>query len=572
MRKQTAFALCMLFMAMVSYAQGAASASEGAVPSSIQVADVMAPTSNIDLLKQSLEKQKQGQSSTPVSSVQQTSSAAGAAKAVPTQAANQAAAATQSSATTTKQASTSQSSKAASTLEMPINMGDGTNAPSVVKTQVQPRTTATQAKKSQATTPKRSKTRTVAASGKKTGNAAATAAKTTDLETRIEKENALLPENQKASSSAPEAEDDTELSAQEQQEEAELQVAARMLRQAKNTQASGRAIPPPAAKNATATVPSSKRRFNPSVYRPGVEWKESQSKNFTVYTQKRDIGSGTANMTAVFEQAYNTLKRYIPWMMSDRVRVFVYQDYQSYLKYEPNAKPWSRALAYPTRGEIVVYDEPNKTQELKEMFTHELVHIFTQKFFDKRHTYQIMTPAWLDEGLAVLMEDQAYNGTQGGPWAQDFKTLNFQRDPSTRMSLGWSSSPSARRKPGRTVTFMPFEQFIKEGSLNMMESNDQTQDWYFQAYTMVRFLLNPGNSSYPSKRMQFEQFTKLLAEGEAVRDPSSGFLKKDASGKQIYQPYSVEKALKKVYYYNDMSSFEDAFWKWASSGGSGYSF
>lgn len=532
MKRNACLFVALLFVAFCSYAQGTASAGAGAVSSSIQVSEVNTPTSNIDMLQQSLTKEKQ----------QVSSSQAAAGTQVP---------------------SNSQGDKtASSTLEMPINMGG--NASSVVKTQVQPRKTVSSSKTSVSSSTRSTKQTSSKAVTLKTS------AKPTELEKAIEKENALLPESQQGEDNASKE----ELSQEEQEEAAEVEVAVRMLRQAKNSQEGGRTIPPPAAKNVTATVPSSKaRRFNPNVYRPGVQWKESQSKNFTVYTQKRDIGSGTANMTAVFEQSYNTLKRFIPWMMSDRVRVFVYQDYQSYLKYEPNAKPWSRAMAYPTRGEIVVYDEPNKTQELKEMFTHELVHIFTQKFFDKRRTYQIMTPAWLDEGLAVLMEDQAYNGTQGGPWAQDFKTLNFQRDPSSRMSLGWNSSPTnMMRKPGRTLTFMPFDQFMKEGSLNMMESNGQAQDWYFQAYTMVRFLLNPGNSSYPSKRMQFEQFTKLLAEGEAVRDPSSGFLKRDASGKQIYEPYSVEKALKKVYYYNDMNAFEDAFWKWAASGGSGYSF
>lgn len=545
MKKQAFLLTGFVFAAVSVYAQGTASAGAGAVPSSIQVSEVSAPTSNIDVLKQSLESQKKEE--------------AASAKTAPVAATSKDVKPAASSAAGAKTAS--------STLEMPINMGGKSAA--VVKTQVQPRKTVSKVKSS-ATAKKR--TAAVKKAAPKTASTAKKA-KPTELEKLIEKDNALLPPGQQ-SASVEETAQEEELSPEELQEEAEIEVAVRMFKQAKNTQEAGRAIPPPAAKNTTATVPSNKgRRFNPNVYRPGVEWKESQSKNFTVYTQKRDIGSGTANMTAVFEQSYNTLKRFIPWMMSDRVRVFVYQDYQSYLKYEPNAKPWSRALAYPTRGEIVVYDEPNKTQELKEMFTHELVHIFTQKFFDKRNTHQIMTPAWLDEGLAVLMEDQAYNGTQGGPWAQDFKTLNFQRDRASRMSLGWNSAPTNQmRKPGRTITFMPFDQFMREGSLNMMESNGQTQDWYFQAYTMVRFLLNPGNSSYPSKRMQFEQFTKLLAQGEAVRDPSSGFLKKDASGKQIYEPYSVEKALKKVYYYNDMSAFEDAFWKWASTGGSGYSF
>ena len=88
-------------------------------------------------------------------------------------------------------------------------------------------------------------------------------------------------------------------------------------------------------------------------------------------------------MAMAFETAYDTLRRFVPWMMSGRVRVFVYQDHNSYLRYEPEAKAWSRAIAYPTRGEIVVYDEPGKMQELKEVFAHELTHIFTQQFFDK---------------------------------------------------------------------------------------------------------------------------------------------------------------------------------------------
>ena len=64
----------------------------------------------------------------------------------------------------------------------------------------------------------------------------------------------------------------------------------------------------------------------------------------------------------IFESAYTTLRRNIPWMMSDKVRVFVYQDHNSYLKTRTQVpKAWTRALAYPTRGEIVVYDEPRQT-------------------------------------------------------------------------------------------------------------------------------------------------------------------------------------------------------------------
>ena len=365
-----------------------------------------------------------------------------------------------------------------------------------------------------------------------------------------------------------------EISAAESEEEAaadaELEYAARLLEKSKAEAASGRPIPPSAAKNHPATVPTANKKFNPNAFRPGVEWTFSRSSHFDIYTQKSSTGKiGSANLALTFEAAYQTLHRFIPWMMSKRVRVFIYEDHNAYLRYEPEAKAWTRALAYPTRGEIVVSDEPGKQQELKEVFTHELTHIFTQQFFDKHNTGRIMTPTWLDEGLAVLVEDQAYNGKDGGPWNQDFQTLNLQRDPSqqppsfgSKSMFGFGQSSFGSRGSGRKkfnkdespVYLVPFESFMKEGSLEAADGQEKLEKWYLQAYLMVRFLL--------TNNMKFQQFTRLLAEGEPVRDPASGFLKKDAKGKTIYRPYSVEKALSSSYRYHNTANFEDNFWNW----------
>ena len=392
------------------------------------------------------------------------------------------------------------------------------------------------------------------------------AAVPTALEKDIEKSNALLPSSAQAS-----AAEEEELSEEEAAADAELEYAVRMLEQSKQAaQSAGRKIPPSASQNKPKTVPAPNKKFNPNAFRPGVTWQPSKSTHFDIYTQKRSSGISSSNMSMTFESAYQTLRRFIPWMMSSRVRVFVYQDHDSYLRHEPNAKAWTRALAYPTRGEIVVYDEPGKNQELKEVFTHELTHIFTQQFFDKHKTGRIMTPNWLDEGLAVLLEDQAYNGMKGGPWANDFKNLNFQRDPSETVASFGSSSmfgSSAKRltskRPGKPVYFTPFEEFMDEGSLAAAEGRGKTEEWYFQAYSMVRFLLNPAGGASPSNRMQFQQLTTLMAEGEPVRNPSTGFLMKDSRGKTVYQPYSAEKALGRAYRYNNVANFEDAFWRWA---------
>lgn len=453
-----------------------------------------------------------------------------------------------------------QTAAAPNLLDMPLAVGDTSTA---VQATVEP------VKKSKAS---KSAKRATQVKTKKSGAVQAKAVPT-ELEKDIERSNALLPKSQQPDTTPAQDEAQSE---EEAQADAELEFAVRMLEKSKEKAASAdRKIPPSAAQNKPAKVPAPNKKFNPNAFRPGVTWQESKSTHFIIYTQKRSSGISSSNMSMTFESAYQTLRRFIPWMMSGKVRVFVYQDHQSYLRHEPNARAWTRALAYPTRGEIVVYDEPGKNQELKEVFTHELTHIFTQQFFDKHKTGRIMTPTWLDEGLAVMMEDQAYNGSRGGPWANDFRTLNFQRHPSEKTASFASTSLfgsgakkfkpiSQGKKTGKPLYFTPFGQFMAEGSLDSAEGQDKVQDWYFQAYTMVRFLLNPAGGSSPSNRMQFEQFTRLLSQGEALRDPSTGFLVKDARGKTVYQPYSVEKALGKAYRYSNISNFEDSFWRWAN--------
>jgi len=542
------------------------------VSSSLRVSTaVQTPSSNIDLLKQSLQN-----SSQPVAGTADSAGAPAQAPAENVSASKQAGAQVSSASapapkTPAASPAVNKSSSSggvpaarpaadASTLNMPLELGGTTQT---VQTSVEPAP-----KKLSPSAAKRvaqSKQKRARATAKKAAPKSS-AAKPTELEKDIEKSNALLP------ASAQTSQEETEASEEEAAADAELEYAVRMLEQSKQAaQSAGRKIPPSAAQNKPKTVPAPNKKFNPNAFRPGVTWQASKSTHFDIYTQKRTSGISSSNMSMTFESAYQTLRRFIPWMMSGRVRVFVYQDHDSYLRHEPNAKAWTRAMAYPTRGEIVVYDEPGKTQELKEVFTHELTHIFTQQFFDKHKTGRIMTPTWLDEGLAVLMEDQAYNGSKGGPWGHDFKTLNFQRDPSEKVAtfgstsmFGSSSKRLSSKRRGKPVFFTPFAQFMTEGSLDSAEGRGKTEEWYFQAYAMVRFLLNPAGGSSPSNRMQFQQFTTLLSEGEAVRDPSTGFLMKDSRGKTVYQPYSVEKALGRAYRYGTVANFEDNFWRWAN--------
>ena len=573
MRKLFVFAFCGLAWGQ-SWGQVAPTSSAS---SSLRVSTaVEAPSSSIDLLKKSAGNSPIASAADsapravhelplPASAVSQP--AAGSASSAPAAAAapqSVSVAAEPDSKPASLPASSARPAGAASaadasTLAMPLEMGGSSQT---VQTTVAPVKKLSPAAAKRVAQSKRKRAANQNKAQVKTPKPAE--AKPTELEQDIEKSNALLPSAQQAAAGGEEI-------SEEAAADAELEYAVRMLEESKQAaQAAGRKIPPSAAQNKPKTVPAPNKKFNPNAFRPNVTWQASKSTHFDIYTQKRSTGISSSNMSMTFESAYQTLRRFIPWMMSGRVRVFVYQDHDSYLRYEPNAKAWTRALAYPTRGEIVVYDVPDKTQELKEVFTHELTHIFTQQFFDKHKTGRIMTPTWLDEGLAVLMEDQAYNGMKGGPWNHDFQTLNFQRDPSDSVASFGSSSmfgSQAKRftakRAGKPIYFTPFSQFIEEGSLESAEGRGKTEEWYFQAYAMVRFLLNPAGGTSPSNRMQFQQFTTLMAEGEPVRNPSTGFLMKDSRGKTVYQPYSPEKALGRAYRYNNVANFEDAFWRWA---------
>ena len=135
-------------------------------------------------------------------------------------------------------------------------------------------------------------------------------------------------------------------------------------------------------------------------------------------------------------------------------------------------------------------------------------------------------------GLAVYMEDQAYNGRQGGPWANDFKTLNFQRSKETQLAnfsstnmFGVSAVPLPRASAAEgSLCTLCLDQFMQDGSLASMEGRGQNAGLVFQAYAIGALFCSIPPAAYPpSNRMQFEQFTRLIAQGEQVRDPRSGF-------------------------------------------------
>lgn len=304
----------------------------------------------------------------------------------------------------------------------------------------------------------------------------------------------------------------------------------------------------------------------------GIKWIDSSTRNFSIKVEPQTSGIMTPNLGMKFETVYQVLSKNISWMMSGKAKVYVYQNRQSFLKNEPVASSWSGAFFSPTEDRIVMYDEPNNTSKMLSQFTHELTHLFVEEFYNPpSEGYKLEPPIWLNEGLAVNMEDIS-SSTKGGVWANDLVVINIISQSEklkllSRLRSGQGLTAEERRAAAsnmvtaKTVVFTNFADFVKSSSYDIAERKGDVENWYFQAYAMVRFLFRSKNSDYPDKRIQFEQFTKLMKTFEDKKD-AKGKVMRDEHGRKIKKRMSTEAALKKAYGFRNMQDFETKFWKW----------
>lgn len=309
----------------------------------------------------------------------------------------------------------------------------------------------------------------------------------------------------------------------------------------------------PAPKFPAAQPKAPAKPVKPSKPRDRIKWTNKKSANFNVNTQPRSAGVPTPNLNMKFETIHQVLRKNISWLMAGTSDVYVYQARADFLNYEPDAMSWSGAFFSPSDNCIVLYDDPKDISRIIQQFSHELTHLFFDSFFNPPgKPFNQEPPVWLNEGLAVNMEDIS-TSPSGGLWARDLVLYNIYRARRPGAAAGElvssaplgddSGYPGGPRMSAKRAYFKNFRDFIKDDSYDNAVAGGYVDDWYFQAYAMVRFLFKPYNATYPEKRMQFEQFSKLL-------NPAAG------------KPISIEDALKKAYGFRDAADFEQKFYDW----------
>lgn len=307
-----------------------------------------------------------------------------------------------------------------------------------------------------------------------------------------------------------------------------------------------------------------------------IKWISSNLGGFQIKIEPHTRGMMTPNLAMQFNEVFQMLRQNIAWMIPGKVNIEVYQDKKSFLMHNRDiADDWSGAFFDPGRNIIVMYDEPSHQKQMMKKFAHELTHLFVENTFNPPNSKapKKEPPVWLNEGIAVNMEDLAKT-PHGGVWNHDLVVINI-------FSGGEHETLKRRKETGglskeekdalrrfavsdKIVFFKNFVDFMEPDSYDKALASGKVDDWYLQAYAMVRFLFRSTNSATPNKHMQFQQFMTALAK-YSVKTDEAGQPVLSADGKKIMVRPSEEEALKIAYKYQNILAFEADFWRWLTA-------
>lgn len=210
-----------------------------------------------------------------------------------------------------------------------------------------------------------------------------------------------------------------------------------------------------------------------------TEWHTKSSPHFDIMHESVwSPASISLEMERMYASMRLNLAMFAPWMVREKTKIYIYSSQQSYINGEFNPPGWSKGLAFVSKKTVVVYDSGD-IMKLKAVLAHELTHLYFESYFAEKLKYP---PQWLNEGLAVYMEESVF--PEGGPWS---RALPF--------------FPPERR--------FQFDGFFSV-RLDSLKPDSRIADWYLQSYGVVMYLYRPHS------RVQFKAFCESVRSGREV--------------------------------------------------------
>jgi hypothetical protein len=204
----------------------------------------------------------------------------------------------------------------------------------------------------------------------------------------------------------------------------------------------------------------------PSAVPSSTVWHLKNSPHFEIYHESSwSPGSISLELERLYGKMRLSVSMFAPWMVKEKTRIYIYKDQASYLRGEFKPPKWSKGLSYFSRKTAVVFDSGDITR-LRAVAAHELSHLYFESYYGEYLKYP---PRWLNEGLAVLMED--ITCPEEGPWARALKYF-----------------------PGKKM--LPLDIFFRI-RIDQLVSEEQIGSWYLESFGAVSYLFRPGT------RLQF---------------------------------------------------------------------
>lgn len=240
------------------------------------------------------------------------------------------------------------------------------------------------------------------------------------------------------------------------------------------------------------------------VYSESKEFSQIKSEHFIINYQKGVDKSDISKIKNIAEKFYKIITQEFNlirdklWLWENRAKIYIAEDRESYLKHFP-CSSWS--LACVNYQEKIIYTYPGHPK-LTPIFVHELTHIIFHEYIGEKNL-----PLWLDEGIAVYMENKYGDGA----YRRGFSFLKKKIEK---------------------------DSYIKLSDLNKItpktlsdKSSDYVELFYLESFSIVNFII---------EKYQRHMFSNFLY-----------YLKRN---------YSVEEALARVFYH--FPSFKELEERW----------
>ncbi len=164
------------------------------------------------------------------------------------------------------------------------------------------------------------------------------------------------------------------------------------------------------------------------------------------------------------------------WLWENRCRIYLYLTKESFRK-ATSQPEWSAGIAVPSERALVSYDRANDF--LNSILRHEMAHLIFHDFLGIRNNH---VPLWLDEGIAMTMEEKKRS---------EFDLIV--------------------QKMVREKSWIPVEAIEKMRSLKGT-STPEAAFFYAQSQSLVRFIKETRDSH------TFLQFCRDLRDGNRLQD------------------------------------------------------